>query len=103
MNGIKHELVGPAAAAAAAAAAYPNSLLYGPTPSWMTGENFPGKKRRTSSVFLSERLLLLSVFFLSNGYCLILSVGRACARTRYSVRHQNGCSPFKRFLIYSLT
>lgn len=42
MNGIKHELVGPAAAAAAAAA-YPNSLLYGPTPSWMTGENFPGK------------------------------------------------------------
>lgn len=43
MNGIKHELVGSAAAAAAAAAAYPNPLLYGPTPSWMTADNFPGK------------------------------------------------------------
>lgn len=41
MNGIKHELVGPAAAAAAAAG-YPNSLLYTPTPSWMSTENFPG-------------------------------------------------------------
>ena len=42
MNGIKHELNGSAAAAAVAAAAYPNPLLYGPPPSWMTGENFPG-------------------------------------------------------------
>lgn len=40
MNGIKHELVG-SASAAAAAAAYPNSLLYGPTPSWMGSETFP--------------------------------------------------------------
>ncbi|UJR26837.1 hypothetical protein I4U23_008149 [Adineta vaga] len=41
MNGIKHELVGSASAAAAAAAtAYPNSLLYAPTPSWMGPDNF---------------------------------------------------------------
>jgi len=40
MNGIKHELVGTAAAAAAA---YQNPLLYAPTPSWMGSENFPGK------------------------------------------------------------
>ena len=82
MNGIKHELVGPAAAAAAAAAAYPNSLLYGPTPSWMTGENFPGKKqkRRTSSVFLSERLLLLlCVLFVER--ILLDLVGRSCVCT----------------------
>jgi hypothetical protein len=43
MNGIKHELAGTASAAAAAAAAYQNPLLYGPTPSWMGSENFPGK------------------------------------------------------------
>lgn len=43
MNGMKHDLVGSASAAAAAAAAYQNPLLYGPTPSWMGTENFPGK------------------------------------------------------------
>ncbi|CAF5148407.1 unnamed protein product, partial [Rotaria socialis] len=34
--------VGSASAAAAAAAAYQSPLLYGPTPSWMGTENFPG-------------------------------------------------------------
>jgi hypothetical protein len=45
MNGIKHELVGSTSAAtsAAVAAAYQNPLLYAPTPSWMSTENFPGK------------------------------------------------------------
>ena len=47
MNGIKHELVGTASAAAAAAAAYPNPLLYTPTPSWMGSENFPGIIKRS--------------------------------------------------------
>jgi len=41
MNGIKHELVGTTSATAAAVAAYQNPLLYAPTPSWMSTENFP--------------------------------------------------------------
>ena len=95
MNGIKHELVGSAAAAAAAAAAYPNPLLYGPAPSWMTGENFAG-------TFIAAHRQCFSFFTFIKTFACVLSVerillDRARARRRCSLRHQTDVQRLRDF------